>query len=93
MMKLPRLVWVVILLTVVLALPRFGRHSPDSLRYLALAKYFRGEVAREELRGPFAYRPLVPFLAAQLPPGNLDFNFAVIKIAATVLAYLLLIPY
>jgi hypothetical protein len=83
----------VILLTVVLALPRFGRRTPDSQHYIAVAEYFRGEVAREELRGPFAYRPLVPFLAARVPPANLDFNFAVINVAATVLAYLLFIPY
>ncbi len=92
-MKLSRLVWVVVLLTVVLGLPRFGRHTPDSRRYLAVAKYFRGEVARETLSRTFASRPLVPFVAARLPPANLDFNFAVINIAATVLAYLLFIRY
>ena len=93
MMKLPRLVWVVVLLTVVLGLPRFGRLTPDSRHYIAVAKYFRGAVARETLPRSFASRPLVPFLAARLPPANLDFNFAVTNIAATVLAYLLFIPY
>jgi hypothetical protein len=83
----------VVLLTVVLGLPRFGRHTPDSRRYLAVAKYFRGEAARATLSRTFASRPLVPFLAARLPPANLNFNFAVINIAATALAYLLFIPY
>ena len=93
MIRRSRLVWVVVLLTVVLGLPRFGRHTPDSRRYLAVAKYFRGEVPRERLSRAFASRPLVSFLAARLPPANLDFNFAVINIAATVVAYLLFIPY
>jgi len=53
-MKPPGLVLAVILLRVALALPRFGHHTPDSQHYIALARYFRGEVPREKLRGPFA---------------------------------------
>ena len=91
--KLPRLVVVVILITVVLALPRFAHHTPDSKHYISLAKYLRGDVPREQLRGLFAYRILVPFLAATLPSDNLDLNFALINVLATILAYLVFIPY
>lgn len=89
----PRLVVVVILFTVGLALPRFAHHTPDSKHYINVAKYFQGDLPREQLLAPFAYRVLVPFLAAHLPSDNLDFNFALINVLATILAYLVFIPY
>jgi hypothetical protein len=91
--KLPRLVVVVILITVVLALPRFAHHTPDSKHYINVAKYFQGDLPREQLLAPFAYRIFVPFLAATLPSDNLDLNFALINVLATILAYLVFIPY
>lgn len=84
---------ITILLTILLSLPRFAHHTPDSKQYVNLAKYFRGDLPREQLRGPFAYRILVPFLAASLPSDNLDLNFALINVLATILAYLVFIPY
>ena len=88
-----RLFFVVITLTILLALPRFAHHTPDSPRYINLAKYFRSELPREQLLGPHAYRVLVPFLAAHIPSDNLAFNFALINVLATLIAYLIFIPY
>jgi uncharacterized membrane protein len=75
--------------TICLSLFRFGHHTPDSRHYVNLAKYFRGEAPKEDLHGPYAYRVLIPYLAASIPFDNLDLNFALINVAATVLAYLL----
>ncbi len=84
---------IIILLTIGLSLPRFAHHTPDSKYYINVAKYFRGDLPREQLRGPFIYRFLTPLLAATLPSGNLDLNFALINVLATILAYLIFIPY
>ena len=84
---------IIILLTIVLSLPRFAHHTPDSKSYINVAKYFRGDLPREQLRGPFIYRFLAPLLAATLPSGNLDLNFALVNVLATILAYLIFIPY
>ncbi len=84
---------IIILLTIGLSLPRFAHHTPDSKGYITVAKYFRGDAPREQLLGQFIYRFLTPFLAATLPSGNLDLNFALVNILATIIAYLIFIPY
>lgn len=91
--KLPRLVLVVILLTVILALPRFAHHTVDAKHYINVAKYFQGDLPREQLLAPFAYRVLAPFLAAHLPLSDLSASFALMNIAARIMAYLVFIPY
>ena len=88
-----RLLSVVVVLTILLSLPRFAHHTPDSKHYINLAKYFRGDLDRHSLRTPFAYRVLVPFLAAHGPSDDLDFNFAAINVGCTVAAYLLFVAY
>ena len=54
---------------------RWGGTVEDSLAYFNTARYLRGEIGLEELRAPFPYRLLVPYLAAQLP-GDLRNAFA-----------------
>jgi len=88
-----RLLSVVFVLTILLSLPRCAHHTPDSKHYIILAKYFRGDRDRHSLRTPFAYRVLVPLLAAHGPTDDLDFNFAAINVACTVAAYLLFVAY
>jgi len=88
-----RFLSVVFVLTILLSLPRFAHHTPDSKHYINLAKYFRGDFERHSLRTPFAYRVLIPFLVAHGPTDNLDFNFAAINVGCTVAAYLLFVAY
>lgn len=88
-----RFLSVVFVLTILLSLPRFAHHTPDSKHYINLAKYFRGDFDRHSLRTPFAYRVLVPFLAARCPSDDLDFNFAAINAGCTVAAYLIFVAY
>ncbi|MBD3160431.1 MAG: hypothetical protein GF309_16745 [Candidatus Lokiarchaeota archaeon] len=59
-----------ILLAVITALAclvRFSFQYPDSHYYMEMIGFFRGEVSASELNAPFAYRPLLPFVAAILP--------------------------
>ena len=88
-----RIFIILIVLTILMSLPRFAHHTPDSPEYIDLAKYFRGELSRELLYGPYVYRILIPFLAAHFPWNDLDVSFAVINIICTILAYFLFIPY
>ena len=88
-----RFLSVIFVLTILLSLPRFAHHTPDSKHYINLAKYFRGDLDRHSLRTPFAYRVLVPFLAAHGPSDDLDFNFAAINVGCTVAAYLIFVAY
>lgn len=44
-----------------------GEVQIDMRNYLNLTRYFRGELSLDSVAAPFAYRPLVPFLAARLP--------------------------
>ena len=88
-----RVTLVVIIFTSLLSLPRFAHHTPDSRRYIKVAEYFRGDISRIELVGPYAYRVLVPLVAALIPLSNLDINFALLNILATILAYLIFARY
>ena len=54
---------------------RWGGTVEDSLAYFNTARYLRGEIGPEQLRAPFPYRLLVPYLASQLP-GDLRNGFA-----------------
>ena len=77
-MKLAHLIFFVLSLIIV-TLPRFnwGELGPlkslvgvkpfDVEQYILYTDYFRGEKNSTVLESPFAYRPLVPFLASFLP--------------------------
>ena len=78
-MKITHLIFLIISL-IVITIPRFnwGEVGPlksfvgikpfDIEQYETYTEYFRGKYkAGSELEGPFAYRPLVPFLASFLP--------------------------
>lgn len=84
---------VVCLLTILLSLPRFAHHTPDSKHYIDLAKYFQGDLNKEDIRAPFAYRVLIPFMASLGPSKNLNFNFAIINVLCTTAAYLIFSVY
>jgi hypothetical protein len=83
----PRYVVVIFALTLLLALPRFAHHTPDSQFYLDLAGYFRGEVERVQLVAPYAYRVLLPWLASIMPLENLDLTIASLNVLFTISAY------
>jgi len=77
--------------------PRFNRQDPpfiqplvgtgrgevqiDMKHYLNLVGYFRGTQALETVAPPFAYRPLVPYLASRLPWDPL-LSFNLVNVAA-----------
>jgi hypothetical protein len=87
--SLSKLILVIVGITFLLALPRFKHYvAPDSTHYVELASYFAGDLAKEELRTPFTYRVLVPFLAAIGPTNSLDLNFAIINILFTAGAFI-----
>jgi len=77
-MKLAHLIFFILSLIIV-TLPRFnwGELGPlkslvgvkpfDVEQYILYTDYFRGEKNSTVLESPFAYRPLVPFLASFLP--------------------------
>lgn len=81
--------FVIILVTVLLGIPRFAHKTPDSIYYLQTSKYFSGEMEKTELKTPFAYRIVIPYLAHLGPVKNLEFNFAVINLLITILSYLI----
>lgn len=54
-------------ITALACLVRFSFQYPDSQYYMEMVGFFRGEVSASELNAPFAYRPLLPFIAAILP--------------------------
>jgi hypothetical protein len=88
-----RLLIVTILLTGCLGIPRFAHYTPDSPHYVNLARYFQGDLQKEQLLKPYANRPLVPLLATLLPIDSLDDSIALINILATIAAYLIFILY
>jgi len=88
-----RLLIVTILLTGCLGIPSFAHYTPDSPHYVNLARYFQGDLQKEQLLKPYAYRPLVPLLATLLPIDSLDDSIALINILATIAAYLIFIRY
>ena len=88
-----RLVLFIIVMTILLALPRFAHHTPDSAHYVALAKFFRGEVTRDSLRAPFVYRVLLPLLASYGPASALSVRFATINVMCTIMAYIVFFYY
>ncbi len=75
--------------TLLLALPRFAHTTPDSIYYTDLARYFQGELDRVALHTPFAFRLLVPWIAAWLPLPSPAVAIATCSVAATCGAYLL----
>ncbi|MBI3768752.1 MAG: glycosyltransferase family 39 protein [Deltaproteobacteria bacterium] len=83
----------VVALTVTIGLPRFAARTPDSYGYVQLARYLRGEVGREELVTPYAYRVLTPFIAAHLPWRDPSLSLALINVLCTIAAYLLFMRY
>ena len=44
-----------------------GQMTPDQKNYYNFTEYFRGNQELSSVWAPFSYRPLMPFLAAQLP--------------------------
>ena len=78
----------ILLLTAVLGAVRFATGTPDSVFYLEMLQHFRGEVPRESLEAPFAYRPGAPWLAAwlPLPPAH---ALAALNLLSTAAAFLL----
>ncbi len=77
-------------LTILLAIPRFNHTvAPDSTHYVELAAYFAGDFAKEELRTPFTYRVLVPFLASLGPDDTLDINIAALNTLFTAGAFVI----
>jgi hypothetical protein len=81
--------FVTIFITVLLGIPRFAHKTPDSIYYIQTSNYFSGEMEKTELKTPFAYRIVIPYLAHLGPLRNLEFNFAIINLFATVLSYLI----
>lgn len=75
--------------TLLLAVPRFAHTTPDSVYYTDLVRYFQGDLARESLHTPFAFRWLVPWIAAWLPGMSPPFAIATCSVVATCAAYLM----
>lgn len=80
-------------LAVLMALPRFAHHTPDSKHYVNLALYFRGELERDNLVTPYAYRVLLPFVVSLVPFDNVDLIFAIIGVLCSILAYAVFFHY
>lgn len=91
--KTPRLtktlVLFIIVATTLLALPRFAHTTPDSVYYTDLVDYFRGTLAREALHTPFAFRWVVPRIAAALPGVPPPIAIALCSVLATMASYLI----
>lgn len=83
-----RLALLIMVGTVLVCMPRFGHTTPDSVYYTDLVEYFRGLAGRETLQSPFAFRWVVPALAALLPGTSPETAMALCSVTATVLAYL-----
>ena len=66
------------LFSLALMLWRWGGTVEDSLAYFDTARWLRGELPRQALRAPFAYRLAVPALAAMLP-GDVHNTFAALN--------------
>jgi hypothetical protein len=68
-------------------------HTPDSVYYIRLAEFFKGDATLSDLRPPYAYRVLLPFIAAHGPTDSLDLNFAIINIVCTIIACVVFFSY
>jgi len=83
----------VVTITTLLALPRFAHHTPDSKHYIELSKYFQGNLSKESLHPPHAYRIMTPYLASHGPSKDLNNNFAIINLIFTIFAYFMFYIY
>lgn len=88
-----RLLIMIVVMTILIGIPRFNHHTPDSIQYIKLAQYFRGILPRDQLLKPYALRILLPLIAAIIPITNLDINFALINIICTIISYILFVYY
>lgn len=75
--------------TLILTLPRFAHTTPDSIYYTDLVWYFQGDLDRTALQTPFAFRFLLPWVAAWLPFLSPGAAIATCSVMATCGAYLL----
>jgi len=77
----------ILLLTAVLGAVRFGTDTPDTIYYVEMLLHFRGELPREALTAPWAYRPVAPWLASwlPLPPAQ---ALGALNLASTMAAFL-----
>lgn len=71
-----RLLLVVAVGTALLAIPRWGHHTPDSKHYLAFAECLCKSERSCALLAPFAYRIVASSVACLVPSPNLDVAFA-----------------
>lgn len=62
----------------------------DAPEYCNMVHFFRGELRRQALTTPFAYRPAVPFLASLLPVKDPMTALNIINLASLALAVFLL---
>lgn len=85
-----RIVAAVIITATLVALPRFGHTTPDSVYYVTMTDYFRGLAARADLQSPFAFRWVVPWLASWLDGLSASTAIALISLISMLLAYLCL---
>lgn len=84
----PRALWGYALMAVLLALLRFGNTTPDSAHYVALVEYFRGNLPREGLQSPFAYRWVVPWVASWPTAASPRLAIALGSLISIVAAYI-----
>jgi hypothetical protein len=84
-----RVILFIVVVTILLGLPRFAHQKPDSQYYLEVSRYVAGDGVAGPLKAPFAFRFIVPWLAAQGPTGNLRLNWGILNILVTMAAYLL----
>jgi hypothetical protein len=76
------------MLVMLLGLVRFGHHTPDSPYYLEVVEYFEGRLPVDELKPPYAYRLLSPWIVSLIPVDP-NIGFGSVSLAATFLAYFL----
>lgn len=87
----PILFFVILLtLSIVISLYHFGWGYSDSLRYIKMVEYFRGNAEFKELVTPFAYRPLVPFIVSILPVDDIRQGFGIVNTTALFLSSLIM---
>jgi hypothetical protein len=67
----------------------------DAVDYLYAVKYYRGEIERKELKTPYVYRVLVPYLASFLPIKDpltaLNIMNVILYLIAVAFLYLLIL--
>jgi hypothetical protein len=85
--RLGRRGWMgLILVALILGVPGFGHSKLDSRYYLAVAQHFQGEVPRDALQTPYAYRIALPWLASHAPEGYVPWAFGALNLTAVILA-------